>query len=81
MKSRTTDGIGTNPQPKSLAPKPPKKSFLTVNVSVKDTELFKHVVKVLGEFCIDERVPEAIRMEYVGKVMRHDNALDQETNC
>ena len=46
---------------------------ITVKVSIKDLKPFKRIVNILGEFILDERMPEAIRMEYASKIIRLSN--------
>jgi hypothetical protein len=57
------------PTPTHEAPQPPKAKMLQVNVSIKDTEVFKGVIAIIGELVIDERIPAIIRQEYIDKMV------------
>jgi hypothetical protein len=46
-----------------------KSRGLTVSVEMKGLNQFKLILGVLGELIADERIPEAIRMEYASKIV------------
>lgn len=46
------------------------KLLCKVDINLKDLEQFKHIVEVIGELVIDERIPEAVRKEYTDKMIR-----------
>lgn len=52
-----------------LEPREIKHDILTVSVDVKGLEPFKRFLSVMGEFALDERIPESIRMEYVDRII------------
>jgi len=42
---------------------------LTLSVEMKGLNQFKRILCVIGELIADERIPEAIRMEYASKII------------
>lgn len=49
-----------------------KSKGLTLNVSIKDFDIFKKVINVVKKFTEDERVPEGIRQGYKDAIIRID---------
>jgi len=59
------------PPAQHKAPDPPPPQHikgLNVQIDLKNLELFKAVLAVIGEFVMDDRIPEPIRLEYVSKM-------------
>ena len=50
--------------------KPPNHQEISISVGLKGLEPFKRIINVMGEFALDERIPELIRTEYVSKIIR-----------
>lgn len=49
-----------------------KSKGLTLNVSIKDSDIFKEVINAVKEFTKDERVPEGIRQGYKDAIIGID---------
>lgn len=45
------------------------KSVLTVDVRLKDTDLFNDVLEILKEVLLDNEIPREIREKYLGKAI------------
>lgn len=46
-----------------------KKSLLTVDVSLKDTKIFKEILVYMGELLTDNRIDGNVRVEYLLKLI------------
>lgn len=47
----------------------PKNDKLTVNVSLKDTDVFEKMISILKDITFDEDIPKLKRLEYYNRVL------------
>lgn len=55
-----------------------KTATAQINVTVKDTDVFKDIIGLLGRIIIDERIKENIRDEIYGKLKEINDKYEKE---